>query len=85
MVGRYENQDENGRWYTRPVQFCENLHGKIFLISTSLLTLLLAPVGNKQTKQPTNVHPGRQPVLTSLNLRFRQKNHQFKQPTKQIL
>jgi len=55
MVGRYENQDENGRWYTRPVQnwCCENLWEIFFKISTSLLALLLAPVGNnKQNSSP---------------------------------
>lgn len=56
---------------------CENLPGKIFFVACTCW--------QQQTKQqPTNVHPGRQPVLTSLNLRFRQ-NKQFKQPTKQIL
>ena len=78
MVGRYENQDENGRWYTPcTIGVVKTLN---FIIGFVACTCW-----QQQTKQqPTNVHPGRQPVLTSLNLRFRQ-NKQFKQPTKQIL
>jgi len=65
---------------------CENLHGNFFFLNLNFIIGFVAcTCWQQQTKQqPTNVHPGRQPVLTSLNLRFRQ-NKQFKQPTKQIL
>ena len=59
--------------------------GNFFIKSQLHYCFVACTCWQQQTKQqPTNVHPGSQPVLTSLNLRFRQ-NKQFKQPTKQIL
>lgn len=59
--------------------------GNFFLNLNFIIGFVACTCWQQQTKQqPTNVHPGSQPVLTSLNLRFRQ-NKQFKQPTKQIL
>ena len=59
--------------------------GNFFKNLNFIIGFVACTCWQQQTKQqPTNVHPGSQPVLTSLNLRFRQ-NKQFKQPTKQIL